>query len=873
MKISVIFEYFDKATKPIKQTEHSFKGLFKSINLAQTCLWKYNQTAELMGRASDSLQQIARPGMELQQAMADLSSITGITGKDLEQLELIARKTGVSSGMGAVGAANAFSLLASQIDVSKIGMGGLEELQRKTITLAQASGMSMEDAANSMAGTINQFGLQASEAGRVINVLAAGSKYGAAEIPQLAESFKVVGAACNAAGLSVESTAGAIEVLSKNNLKGAEAGTALRNIVLKMQTAMGVDFSKTSLQEALVKLKPHMKDATYMSKLFGMENVAAAQFLVANSDMVKEMTDRVTNTNVATEQAAIRTDTWSEKMKRITAQINDCGIALFKTTGGFMNYIQVGSQLSQIGLSLAPIGKLFFGVGKGALGAGAGMVRFVKMTRMLVLAKSTRSAEVFARVVGKCGVMGRVAAGMLKGYDTVVSACRSALTKAFGAQTRHTAALKLHAAWTWLSTAAMTTANAVMTAWNALTNKAYWIELRKSAVTKLHTLWTLLSSKAMAVAGVATMGWAKITQFATFVQGGLSKALGVAKMVMMTSVLPALGGVIAATWAWTAALLANPITWVVAAIGALVAGVVLCWQNFAGFRAVILTVWDTVCGFGKAVWDFVVAPFKAAWEFLGGIGNAISTLFGGGSLEEAGADVAKGFRDGVNTGLDGVKNAANGIADMAAGIGGNYDVHLTKEQQKQAERDKKKEEKKQQKESIPVVDVLPQPQAGSPQASGLVMQAMPDAPAWPAGTPVDNMGVTHSDVRMAEVKPPSLPDSKGGAATGSFTMPPMPEVSGYTAGNTPEATRMPQNVNNITDNLTARRKQPPVGNTPAPSAKIEVNFQPVVNISAEMTQKGKDDLLAMFRRYGSELARIVEEIQRKEGRAAYGTVS
>lgn len=274
MKLSVVFEYFDRASAPMRQTEQSFKSFRKSINLAQSCLWKFNQTAELMGRLGDTMGRLMQPGVEFEQSMANLSSITGIVGKDLERLGKIARETGVSSGLGASGAADAFALLASQIDVSKIGMDGLIELQSKTITLAQASGMSMTEAANSMAGTINQFGLQANEAGRIINVLAAGSKYGAAEIPQLAESFKVVGAAANAAGLSVESTAGAIEVLSKNNLKGAEAGTALRNIVLKMQTAMGVDFSKTSLQEALIKLKPHLKDATYMSKLFGMENVA-----------------------------------------------------------------------------------------------------------------------------------------------------------------------------------------------------------------------------------------------------------------------------------------------------------------------------------------------------------------------------------------------------------------------------------------------------------------------------------------------------------------------------------------------------------------------------------------------------------------------
>ena len=122
-------------------------------------------------------------------------------------------------------------------------MSGLNNLQAKSVTLAQASGMTIDAAATSLAGTINQFGLSANEAERVINVLAAGSKYGAAEIGELSQSFKVVGSAASAMGLTVEQSAGALEVLSKANLKGSEAGTALRNIILKLNTELGVDRS------------------------------------------------------------------------------------------------------------------------------------------------------------------------------------------------------------------------------------------------------------------------------------------------------------------------------------------------------------------------------------------------------------------------------------------------------------------------------------------------------------------------------------------------------------------------------------------------------------------------------------------------------
>lgn len=329
-----------------KNISNSFNKL-KSIDLGARL--------DLLERSGRAMQSLAAPGVAFEQGMADLSAITGITGKNLDFLGDQARKAGRQSGLGAAQAVNAYKVLASQIEVSKIGMDGLNTLQAKTITLAKASGMDIESAALSLSGTINQFGLEASEAERVINVLAAGSKYGAAEIPELAQSFKVVGAAANAAGLSVEQTAGAIEVLSKNNLKGAEAGTALRNIVLKMQTTLGVDFKKTSMSEALDLLRPKLNDATYLSKVFGMENVAAAQFMITNSAAVQEMTDKVTGSNVAQEQAAIRSQTMADRMAVIRENVENLKIGFFNMTGGVVGYVGVIGEMAGGFANLIPL--------------------------------------------------------------------------------------------------------------------------------------------------------------------------------------------------------------------------------------------------------------------------------------------------------------------------------------------------------------------------------------------------------------------------------------------------------------------------------------------------------------------------------------
>ena len=347
-ELKIIRQQMDGVTQSTKKANGMFSKMqticsrMKNLELAS---W-----AENVRNAFDGLSSLSESGVGFQQSMADLQAITGIVGKDLQTISQAARETGKQSGLGAKGAVDAFTLLASQIQIDKIGLQGLMQLQKETITLAQAGGLEMADAATAMAATINQFGLEASEANRVINVLAAGSKYGAAEVADLAQSFKVSGATAAAAGLSVEQTAGAIEVLSQMNLKGAEAGTALRNIILKLQTTLGVDLSNVGLAKALDQLKPKLQDTTYLAKVFGAENIAAAQYLITNAQAVDEMTAAVTGSNVAQEQAAIRTDTVAEKMKQIQARIDDMKISLFEMSGGLTGY---ASALGDTGVMIS----------------------------------------------------------------------------------------------------------------------------------------------------------------------------------------------------------------------------------------------------------------------------------------------------------------------------------------------------------------------------------------------------------------------------------------------------------------------------------------------------------------------------------------
>lgn len=378
--------YEIKVSADVDKAEASVKKLHKKL---QDTSHEANRSSDLLKKLdaitlsaiidqvrgiADALREMASPAIQFEQSMADLSAITGSVGEELEDLKKTAREVGAESGLGASESARAFTILASQIDVP---LDSLKTLQRETILLAQVGALPLETAADALAGTINQFGMEADEASRIVNVLAAASRAGGAEIDDMAESFKVSGATASAAGVSIEETAGALEILAQNNTKGAEAGTALRNMLIIMQARLGIDISKTGfagglriLQEMMDKMGSQTAKTSFLAKAFGRENMVAAQFLLQHVDAVEEMTTAVTGTNSATEQAKIRTATWAHRIEVARAKVADFMITVSEATGGLLPF---GAMFTEQLVPLAQLSPLLSGVGNAVKSLGASL--------------------------------------------------------------------------------------------------------------------------------------------------------------------------------------------------------------------------------------------------------------------------------------------------------------------------------------------------------------------------------------------------------------------------------------------------------------------------------------------------------------------
>lgn len=77
-----------------------------------------------------------------------------------------------------------------------------------------------------------------------------------------------------------------------------------------------------------------------------------------------------------------------------------------------------------------------------------------------------------------------------------------------------------------------------------------------------------------------------------------------------------LAAVAAAQWVWNAAQLANPVTWIMLGIVALIAGIVWLVMNWDSAVKFLLALWAPIGGFFTAVWNGIIAGIIGAWNWI-----------------------------------------------------------------------------------------------------------------------------------------------------------------------------------------------------------------------------------------------------------------
>lgn len=266
-------------------------------------------------------------------SQAELKALTGLDDesiqwltKQAEQLSTTMDESGLRIRQSSDEILQAYMLIGSKKPELLKDKEALNAVTIEAMRLAAAAKIDLKDAVTATTVSLNMYGESADQAARYVNVLAAGSKEGAADVSAQAASIKNAGVAASGAGVSIEQLQGTIQMLAEKGLEAEPAGTALRKFFLVLQTGPDETNPKVvGLQTALENLNKKSLTAAQIQTMFGEEAYSAATILIDNADKVRQYTEAVTDTNIAMEQAAINSDTNQAKLAQLRNSIKEAG--------------------------------------------------------------------------------------------------------------------------------------------------------------------------------------------------------------------------------------------------------------------------------------------------------------------------------------------------------------------------------------------------------------------------------------------------------------------------------------------------------------------------------------------------------------------
>lgn len=343
---------FDRSINKTRKQVSDFKKVTESVGGSIVSMTK---GFAILGGISFALMDVTKKSMEFEKSLSGLRSLTGLGAKDMEYFKKAAIDLGSTSTQTASQVVEAYKLIGSQQPELLKNREALNEVTKQAIILAEAAGMDVPSAAKALSGSINQMGESANVAGEYINILAAASQAGSADIQYLSKAIEKSGGAANSVGVKYNELVAAIETIAPKITEASEAGTNLRNIFLILEGSSDNNLrpSVVGLSKALDNLASKNLDATQMTKMFGRESVTAALALVNAKDQYKGYIDAITGTNTALEQQRINNANLEGSLNAVSSAWEGFILTMNKSNGFLSTAAQGVASLIQYLTDLA----------------------------------------------------------------------------------------------------------------------------------------------------------------------------------------------------------------------------------------------------------------------------------------------------------------------------------------------------------------------------------------------------------------------------------------------------------------------------------------------------------------------------------------
>ena len=284
---------------------------------------------------------------DFDQQMSTVQANTGATSAQMDQLRAAAIEAGASTVYSASDSADAINDLGKAgMSVTDILTGGLSG----ALNLAASDGMAVGDAAEYMANALSMFHLKGSQASQVADTLAAGAGKAVGNVSDFGEALNNCGAQANSFGMNVQETTGVLALFAQNGTIGAEAGTQLNSMLMKL-AAPSAEASSTmkelgisaydaqhhfvgmanfagQLQRAEKGLTDEQRNQANAT-IFGSYAIKAANYLYeAGESGVNKWTKAVSESGYAAEQAAAKNNNLKGDLENLSGSMESLMISV-----------------------------------------------------------------------------------------------------------------------------------------------------------------------------------------------------------------------------------------------------------------------------------------------------------------------------------------------------------------------------------------------------------------------------------------------------------------------------------------------------------------------------------------------------------------
>lgn len=235
-----LLELVAKITLDSKEYKNGLKSLQKETKEKANGIKKGMLTATgvMAGALAAVGVSAVKTGAEFDKAMSQVAATMGTTTDEIQNLRDFAKEMGSTTQFSATQAADALNFMALAGYDAETSMKMLPNV----LNLASAGTMDLATASDMVTDAQSALGLRLDETTELVDKMAQTASKSNTSVSQLGEAMLTIGGTAKALKGGTTELSAALGILADNGIKGAEGGTALRNVLLGIQ---GDKFEKT----------------------------------------------------------------------------------------------------------------------------------------------------------------------------------------------------------------------------------------------------------------------------------------------------------------------------------------------------------------------------------------------------------------------------------------------------------------------------------------------------------------------------------------------------------------------------------------------------------------------------------------------------